>query len=77
MAAQKPRRFADARQTAEAAFKSVIKKPVVSEGERPVIPGARELVSLRIDCEVLEYFQSGGPGWQDRLNDALRQLISK
>ena len=77
MAPQKPRRFADARQTAEAAFKSVITKPVVSEGEKPAIPGARQLVSLRIDSEVLEHFQSGGPGWQNRLNDALRQFISR
>ena len=33
----------------------------------------KELVSLRIDQDVLEYFQEGGPGWQDRINEALRQ----
>jgi hypothetical protein len=24
---------------------------------------------------VLEHFQAGGPGWQDRINDALRQIV--
>ena len=37
------------------------------------IPGARELVSLRIDQDVLAYFQKDGPGWQDRINQALRK----
>ncbi len=41
----------------------------------PAIPGARELVSLRIDQDVLAHFQADGPGWQDRLNAALRQAI--
>jgi uncharacterized protein (DUF4415 family) len=26
---------------------------------------------------VLEYFQEGGPGWQDRMNDALRKAAGK
>ena len=30
-------------------------------------------MTLRIDQDVLEYFQEGGPGWQDRINDALRK----
>ena len=37
------------------------------------IPGARELVSLRLDQDVLAHFQQDGPGWQDRINRALRQ----
>jgi uncharacterized protein (DUF4415 family) len=27
---------------------------------------------LRIDKDVLEHFQQDGPGWQDRINAALR-----
>ena len=38
-----------------------------------VIPGARELVSLRIDQDVLAHFQEAGLGWQDRINQALRE----
>jgi uncharacterized protein (DUF4415 family) len=26
---------------------------------------------------VLEHFQEGGPGWQDRINDALRKAAGK
>jgi uncharacterized protein (DUF4415 family) len=51
----------------------VIEAPVA----KPAIPGARELVSLRIDQDVLAHFQEGGPGWQDRINDALRQAVGK
>jgi uncharacterized protein (DUF4415 family) len=63
-----------ARDAAEAAFKSVTTKPVPAVvPEKPKLPGTRELVSLRIDRDVLEHFQEGGPGWQDRLNEALRK----
>ena len=41
------------------------------------LPGVKELVSLRIDQDVLEFFQEGGAGWQDRINDALRKAAGK
>ena len=51
---------------------------VVEEPARPPrLPGVRELVSLRIDQDVLEYFQQDGPGWQDRINEALRRAAGK
>jgi uncharacterized protein (DUF4415 family) len=34
--------------------------------------GTKELVTLRIDRDILDHFRAGGPGWQTRLNDALR-----
>ena len=33
----------------------------------------KEQVSLRLDKEVIAKFKSGGPGWQSRMNDALRK----
>ena len=33
-------------------------------------------VAVRIDADIAAYFREGGPGWQTRLNDALRQVIS-
>ncbi|MNL86537.1 hypothetical protein D3C87_2152760 [compost metagenome] len=51
------------------------KKPTVAAVERRVVPEARELVSIKIDSAVLEYFQKDGPGWQDRINDALRAAM--
>jgi uncharacterized protein (DUF4415 family) len=44
---------------------------------QPSIPNAKELISLRIDRDVLEYFQESGPGWQDRINEALKKVAGK
>ncbi|AMJ61622.1 BrnA antitoxin family protein [Bosea sp. PAMC 26642] len=72
----RPRRPVNARDKAEALFKPAVPKPA-APAERPKAPpGAREMVSLRIDTAVLEHFQSGGPGWQDRINEALRQVAN-
>ena len=60
---------------AEAAFKPV-KKPAAPIREATAAPNARELVSIRIDRAVLDHFQEDGPGWQDRINDALRQIVA-
>jgi uncharacterized protein (DUF4415 family) len=35
------------------------------------------MVSLRLDRDILDHFQADGPGWQDRINDALRKLVNK
>jgi uncharacterized protein (DUF4415 family) len=62
---------------AEAAFKAATTKPAEAPPKPPSLPNAKELVSLRIDRDVLEHFQEGGPGWQDRINDALRKVAGK
>ncbi|GGD42165.1 BrnA antitoxin family protein [Aureimonas glaciei] len=76
---ERTRRPTDARSAAEAAFKQVTKKPERIDERTLVmpVPGARELVSLRIDADVLQHFQADGPGWQDRINQALRQAAGK
>ena len=63
----------DARSKAEAAFRKATTKPIEGPTPKVAIPGAKELVSLRIDQDVLEHFQADGPGWQDRINAALRK----
>ena len=77
MAFDRTRRTPGVRDTAEAAFKKATTKPPDEPPPRPSIPNAKELVSLRIDRDVLEHFQEGGPGWQDRINDALRKAAGK
>jgi uncharacterized protein (DUF4415 family) len=68
------RRMTDPRHTAEAAFKAATtKKPEEPAPKPPSVPGVKELVSLRIDRDVLDHFQEAGPGWQDRINAALRK----
>jgi uncharacterized protein (DUF4415 family) len=72
------RRIPDARSAAERAFKAVTTKPPEGPPKQPQsLPGAKEMVSLRIDRDVLDYFQEGGPGWQDRINAALRKAAGK
>ena len=74
--ANPPRRPANPLAAAEAAFKPA-KKPVAPPPEAPAVPRARELVSIRIDRDLLEHFQEDGPGWQDRINEALRSAAGK
>ena len=74
---RRPRTLNDARTEAEAAFKRTTAKVVEAPPKAPRLPGVRELISLRIDQDVLEFFQEGGPGWQDRMNEALRKAAGK
>ncbi len=74
---RRPRTLNDARSEAEAAFKRTTTKEVEAPPKTTAIPGVKELVSLRIDQDVLEYFQEGGAGWQDRINEALRKAAGK
>jgi uncharacterized protein (DUF4415 family) len=71
------RRPMTSRDAAEAAFKKVTTKPADLPLKRPTIPNAKETVSLRIDRDILDHFQNDGPGWQDRINDALRRVVEK
>ncbi|CAN5313252.1 BrnA antitoxin family protein [soil metagenome] len=70
---RRPRTLSDAKTEAEAAFKAVTKKEPEAVPKKAAIPGVKETVSLRIDQDILEHFQEGGPGWQDRINAALRK----
>jgi uncharacterized protein (DUF4415 family) len=74
----RPRRITSSRDAAEAMFKAVTAKPPEAPVlKRPAVPGAKEQVTLRLDRDVLDHFQDGGPGWQDRINDALRKVAGK
>ncbi len=77
MSADRPRRHSDPRANAEAAFKAATTRPAELPAKKPAIPSAKEQVTLRIDRDVLDHFQEGGPGWQDRINDALRKAAGK
>jgi uncharacterized protein (DUF4415 family) len=70
---RKPFRSTNAFDVAEAVFKPAPAKVAAPPAAPPAIPGARELVSLRIDQDVLASFQADGQGWQERMNQALRK----
>jgi uncharacterized protein (DUF4415 family) len=74
---RRPRTLNDARTEAEAAFKRATAKVAAAPPKKTAVPGVREQVTLRIDQDVLEWFQEGGPGWQDRINEALRKAAGK
>ena len=43
---------------------------------RPPLEAPKKLVSLRLDQDVIDAFRGGGPGWQSRINAALRKHLS-
>lgn len=45
---------------------------VIRRGRPP--GSAKRLVSLRLDQAVIDHFRAEGPGWQSRLNEALRKV---
>jgi uncharacterized protein (DUF4415 family) len=67
------RRPTNPRDAAEAAFRKTTAPQRAAEPRPAVLPGVKETVSLRIDQDVLHRFQDDGPGWQDRINAALRK----
>ncbi|EIM27498.1 BrnA antitoxin family protein [Microvirga lotononidis] len=71
------RRTTDPLKAAEAAFKKVTTKPIEGPPKAAAIPGVKETITLRIDQDVLAYFQEDGPGWQERINAALRKAAGK
>ena len=74
---RRPRTLNDARSEAEAAFKKATAKVAEAPPKTNAVPGVKQQVTLRIDQDVLEHFQEGGAGWQDRINDALRKAAGK
>ncbi len=67
----------DARARAEQAFKAATTKKAELPPQTAAVPGVKEQVTLRIDRDVLDFFQADGPGWQERINQALRTATGK
>jgi uncharacterized protein (DUF4415 family) len=54
------------------------KGKVIRRGKRgPQKAPTKKLVSLRLSADVIEHFKAGGPGWQTRIDGALRKAIKK
>ena len=39
-------------------------------------PNAKKSITLRLDPEVIEGWRKSGPGWQSRMNAALREALA-
>lgn len=42
---------------------------------RPPQGRTKVATTIRLDVEILEQFKAGGPGWQSRINEALRKAV--
>jgi len=42
---------------------------------RPRLENPKEAVKLRLDPEIVVRFKADGPGWQTRMNEALRKAV--
>jgi uncharacterized protein (DUF4415 family) len=51
---------------------------LVSRGRgRPKLDVTKQLVSLRLDADVIAGFRATGDGWQTRINSALREWLER
>jgi uncharacterized protein (DUF4415 family) len=41
---------------------------------RPALETPKKQITLRLDQDVIEKFRRTGPGWQGRINDALKRV---
>jgi len=44
---------------------------------RPKAEVRKRTISLRVDPAVLDAFKATGPGWQTRMNEALREWVER
>lgn len=51
--------------------------PVLRRGRGPQRAPTKVSTTVRLDADVLEYFRATGPGYQTRINDALRQAMKR
>jgi uncharacterized protein (DUF4415 family) len=70
--------FARARSAAEVLPPEVLAAFGKGKRGRPVgwtKPNAKKSITLRLDPDVIEGWRASGPGWQRRMNDALRAAL--
>lgn len=51
--------------------------PVLRRGRGPQNSPTKVSTTVRLDADVLEYFRATGPGYQTRMNEALRQAMKR
>lgn len=43
---------------------------------RPRLASPKVAVTIRYDKDVIDAFKAGGPGWQTRINEVLKQAVA-
>jgi uncharacterized protein (DUF4415 family) len=67
------RMFARMRPAAEVA-PEIVRRARGQRGPQKSKP-VKQLISLRLDPDVVRHFRRGGRGWQSRINQALRKAV--
>jgi len=64
---------------AEVAIGGTVVRPaqgtLTRAGRPPLGDQPKRQVTLRLDPDVIDRFREGGPGWQGRMNEALRKAV--
>ena len=48
-------------------------EPAVSSKPQVASNGVKQIVTIRLDVDMLEWFKTAGPGYQTRINQVLRE----
>lgn len=51
--------------------------PVVRRSRGPQKAPTKVLTTIRLDADVVAFFRAQGPGYQVRINEALRQFVAR
>lgn len=46
---------------------------LIRRGGRPKSEAPKQAVNIRLDADLVAHYRATGPGWQSRINDALRK----
>lgn len=65
-------RMRPAAEVLPAALLAALARP---KGGRPVKTDKKVALTLRLDPDIVTAFKRGGPGWQTRINAALRKAV--
>ena len=57
-------------------WQKIIDATPISRG-RPRIADPKHSTTLRLDGDIIAKFKEGGPGWQTRINDALKEYLAR
>jgi uncharacterized protein (DUF4415 family) len=66
----------DAPDTSTPYWQKIIDATPISRG-RPRIAEPKLSTTLRLDADILAKFKEGGPGWQTRINEALKEYLAR
>jgi uncharacterized protein (DUF4415 family) len=51
--------------------------PVIKRGRGPQKAPTKVLTTVRLDADVIAFFRAQGSGYQTRINDELRKIVTK